>query len=49
MAKSRQIENLEEKAWAMQEYKDDMSRQLDQVIKHTFAVTENCSERVASV
>lgn len=47
--KQRQIENLEDKAWEMHDYKEEMTKQLDTVVRHTFEVNEHCAEKLNNV
>lgn len=44
LLKRRQIDNLEEKAWEIRDFKEELQRQLDEVLEHTHNVTENCNE-----
>ena len=49
LMKRRQIDNLEEKAWELRDFKEELQRQLTGVLEHAFNITESCAERVESV
>ena len=49
LLKERHFENLEEKTWELRDFKEELQRQLDHVLKHTFNLTENCSEKLTKV
>ena len=49
LLKRRQIDNLEEKAWELRDFKEELQKQLSGVLEHAFTVTESCAERVESV
>ena len=42
--KRRQIDDLEEKTWQLRDFKDELQRQMDNILEHTFNVSENCNE-----
>ena len=44
LLKRRQIDNLEEKAWELRDFKEELQKQLSGVLEHAFTVTENCAE-----
>jgi len=47
--KNKQFNSLQEKTWELRDFREELQRQMDNVLEHTFTVSENCNEQVSSV